>query len=57
MNEQKLIDALVEVENAILEKWRKEKPGVLVSSNGNLLQLYGGATFDDYLELHDKHFK
>ena len=24
MNEQKLIDALVEVENTILKKWRKE---------------------------------
>ena len=57
MNEQKLIDALVEVENAILKKWRKEKPGILVGSNGGLIQLYGGATFDDYLKWHDKYFK
>ena len=57
MNEQKLIDALVEVENTILKKWRKEKPGILVGSNGGLIQLYGGATFDDYLEWHDTYFK
>ena len=57
MNEQKLIDSLVEVENAILKKWRKEKTGILVGSNGGLIQLYGGSTFDDYLEWHDKYFK
>ena len=35
----------------------ERKPGILVGSNGGLIQLCGGATFDDYLEWHDKYFK
>lgn len=57
MNEEEIINALVEVEIAIVKKELKEKSGILVGSNGGLIQLYGGATFDDYLEWHDKHFK
>ena len=37
-------------------KEKKEKPAILVSSDGKLLQLYGSATIHDYVVWHAKKY-
>jgi hypothetical protein len=56
MTEQEIIDTISEIDKAIFESKKNECPGILVSSDGKLLQLYGSATIHDYVVWHAKKY-
>lgn len=46
-----------DIQKAIDERRRNEQDGILVGSNGQLLQLYGNATVHDWVVWHIKEYK
>ena len=55
MTEKEIIDTISEIDKAIFESKKNERPGILVNSKGELLQLYGNATLHDYAVWHAKN--
>jgi adenylosuccinate synthase len=54
---KKIMEIIEKVQKAINKHRRNEQDGILVGSNGQLLQIYGNATIHDWVVWHIKEYK
>ena len=54
---KQIMEIAEKIQRTIDERRRNEQDGILVGSNGQLLQLYGNATVHDWLVWHIKEYK
>ena len=54
---KQIMEMAEKIQRIIDERMRNEQDGILVGSNGQLLQLYGNATIHDWVVWHIKEYK